>query len=293
MSQASLRRHAVCLLLIGVFASCAAPAPSAAPNSGGAPPAESEPLAPILLRNEVYSQPDGAPLHADALIPQGPGPFPAVLLLHSGSWRRGDKERVSAAAAEFARRGFVAVSLNYRLSDRARFPAQLEDARAALAWTHANAARLRVAPDRIGVMGYSAGGHLALLLGLAPAENSASALRPRAIVGAAAPSDLWELIENPAVVALIGGRKSEMEEQYRGASPIRHASADDPPTLLLHGVYDAIVPVEQSRRMAAALERVGAPVELRELPHGHTRMTVGYNELETQLAIEFFKRTLL
>ncbi len=84
-----------------------------------------------------------------------------------------------------------------------------------------------------------------------------------------------------------------MEAQYRLASPIDHASADDPPTLLLHGVYDAIVPVDQSRRLAAALARAGAPVELRELPHGHTRMTVGYNELETRLAIEFFKRTLL
>lgn len=288
-----MHRHAAGLFFAVCIASCTAPAPSAPSISGGAIAPATEPHAPIALQNEVYSQPDGAPLHADALIPPGPGPYPAVLLLHSGSWRRGDKERVSAAAAEFVRSGFVAVSLNYRLSDRARFPAQLEDARAALAWTRANADRLRVAPDRIGVMGYSAGGHLALLLGLAAAENEEPAMRPRAVVGAAAPSDLWTLIENPAVVALLGGRKSEMAEQYHRASPIRYASADDPPTLLLHGVYDAIVPVEQSRRMAAALQRAGAPVELRELPHGHTRMTVGYNELETRLAIEFFERTLL
>lgn len=244
------------------------------------------------LQNLVYAERDDRVLLADVFLPAGPGPFPAVLLLHSGSWRRGSKARMKQVGEEFARQGIVAVAANYRLSPEARFPAQIYDCRDALRWIRANAHTFRIKPDAIGVLGYSAGGHLALLLGLSGNEHRKEFANVKAIATAGAPADLLELIGNPMVSDLLGGSKEAKRQVYKMASPVSYVTSDDPPVLLMHGTYDWIVPHHQSLQIAAELQAKGVPVEYYELPMGHVRTTTGYNATEVGIAIDFFKRKL-
>lgn len=251
---------------------------------------EKEPVQ--LLQDLVYAERDHKVLLADVYMPAGPGPFPAVLLLHSGSWRRGSKARMRLVGEEFARQGIVAVAANYRLSPEARFPSQIHDCRDALRWMRSNASTFRIKADSIGVLGYSAGGHLALLLGLSGNEHRKEFGNVKAIATAGAPADLADLIGNPLVSDFLGGSKEAKPVVYKMASPVNYVTADDPPVLLMHGTYDWIVPHHQSLHIASELQARGVPVEYYELPMGHVRTTTGFNATEVAIAIDFFKRKL-
>jgi acetyl esterase/lipase len=214
----------------------------------------------------------GSPVANDERVgdfyrPDGAGPFPAVLLVHGGSWQRGSRSEMVKFARRFAGAGYAVYNVDYRLAPEHRYPAQLDDVRAAFAWLHAHARSLAVDPQRIAVMGYSAGAHLALLLGLAESDG---APRPRAVVAGAAPSDLTAYPNSPVLAALIGGTGAALPDVYADASPISHGSPDDPPVLLYHGALDAIVDVEQSRRLLEKLRSVEVAAQLLEEPwSGH------------------------
>src|SRR5206468_4942909 len=129
-------------------------------------------------------------------------------------------------------------NVDYRLAPQFHYPTQLDDVRAAFGWLHAHASSLGVDPQRIAVMGYSAGAHLALLLGLVDPSDG---VRPRAVVAGAAPSDLTAYPNSPVIAALIGGSGVDLPDAYADASPISHVSPGDPPVLLYHGRLDAMV----------------------------------------------------
>lgn len=203
----------------------------------------------------------------DFYRPDGAGPFPAVLLVHGGSWQRGSRSEMVKFARRFADAGYAVYNVDYRLAPGHRYPAQLDDVRAAFAWLHAHARERAVDPQRIAVMGYSAGAHLALLLGL---SDAGGAPRPRAVVAGAAPSDLTAYPDSPVLAALIGGTGAALPDVYADASPISHVSPDDPPVLLYHGALDGIVDVDQSRRLLEKLRSVGVAAQLLEEPwSGH------------------------
>jgi acetyl esterase/lipase len=209
----------------------------------------------------------GDPRVGDLYRPVGAGPFPAVLVVHAGSWRSGSRSEMARFARRYASAGYVVFNVDYRLAPEHRYPAQLDDVRAAFGWLHANAHSLSVDPDRIAAMGYSAGAHLALLLGLTPPPDG---VRPRAVVAGGPPTDLTEYPDSPVLAELIGGSGGELPERYREASPISYVSADDPPVLLYHGTLDEKVSVEQSRRLIEKLRGAGVAAELREEPwEGH------------------------
>lgn len=184
--------------------------------------------------------------------PPGPPPptgWPALLLLHGGGWREGDLAEFAPLAPRLARQGLLAVAANYRLAPRHRWPAMLEDVEDA--WD--SLAALPVDPGRRLLWGFSAGGHLALMLaGRRPAEV-------RALVAMGAPtaldapglSDELELVFSPDLL--------------RAASPLHLLGARPPPTLLVHGEADAVVPIAQAR---ALRDRFPAEVRLIELPEG-------------------------
>jgi acetyl esterase/lipase len=207
------------------------------------------------------------PRVGDFYRPDGAGPFPAVLVIHGGSWQRGSRSEMARFARRLVQAGYAVYNIDYRLAPEHRYPAQLEDVRAAFAWLHGRARSLSVDPDRIAVMGYSAGAHLALLLGLA---DSGGAPRPRAVVAGGAPSDLTAYPNSPTLAALIGDSGTALPDVYAEASPISHVSPGDPPVLLYHGALDLIVDVEQSRRLQAKLREAGVHAELLEEPwSGH------------------------
>jgi acetyl esterase/lipase len=167
-------------------------------------------------------------------------------------------------------------SVGYRLTDTATYPAQLDDCRAAIAEIERNADVWGIDRDRVAVVGSGAGGHLAALVGLVTAEPQAAADRlesPRvaAVCAVGAPSDLGALgpeqeRAGSAASRLVGGPLPEFREAARRASPVSHASADDPPVLVLHGAADAAVPPRQATALHATLEAAGVDSTLMLLP---------------------------
>jgi len=260
----------------------------------------------LLIVPTVQSAPDGYRLHrdltysirgnlslkADVYMPAKPGRYPGIITLHSGSWSRGSKARMSPLAALLSENGFVVMNINYRLAPKYKFPAALIDARSALAWFRSNAYRFGLDKNRIAIYGYSAGAHLALMLALST-EGTGPGLygRVQAVIAGAAPSDLTKLPDSPTLRKLIGSSRAESIELYKRASPTFHVSRDDPPTLLYHGRFDWVIPVYQSRRLFQLLKESGVTVELRELNTGHG--TTYFNRTTVlEHVLPFLKRIL-
>jgi acetyl esterase/lipase len=215
------------------------------------------------------------------------GPAPLVVYIHGGAWLGGDKRENPARF--LTRHGYAVASINYRLSQEAVFPAQIHDCKAAIRHLRAKSKDYGIDPDRIGVWGSSAGGHLVALLGtsggVADLEGSLGATnassRVQAVVNYFGPSNLLTMGEQSGPGSriqhdapdspeskLIGGAVQENKEKARAASPVTYATQDDPPMMHVHGDHDQIVPVGQSRELQAALEKAGAPTTLRVVEGG-------------------------
>ena len=125
-----------------------------------------------IERDLTYGKGGDTELKLDLAMPKtGDGPFPAVVFLHGEGWRAGNRQQMNHFIEGMARLGYVSITVDYRLVPTARFPAQVEDCKAAVRWLRANAKKYRVRPDRIGVVGFSAGGHLASMLGVTAQED--------------------------------------------------------------------------------------------------------------------------
>jgi len=216
----------------------------------------------------VFGTGGGRDLHCDVFHPPMDGSGrTAVLLVHGGSWMHGDRSQLRGYGILLARYGIVCVASEYRLSGEALWPAQIHDVKAALRWLRANAERLGVDPDRIAVSGNSAGAHLALMLAGLPAGdlegdggNPGVPTDVAAVIAIYPPTELRVDHPRDMVGLLLGGNVArELEDQ---ASPIRYVHPGYPPTMLVHGNADAVVPVEASFAMYHALVAAGAPVEL-------------------------------
>jgi acetyl esterase/lipase len=216
----------------------------------------------FTLQEDVVYTPQGWPqaLQADVYTPSGDGPWPGVLLIHGGSWTSKDRRTdMDSIAERLAHRGYVVMNATYRLAPKYLHPAQLEDLQQALLWMRANAARLNLRADRIATFGYSAGGHLAALLG---ALDVPASLRVQAVVAGGAPVDLRKFPDSQAVTTFLGGPLVKRRALYTDASPVCHISPDDPPVFLYHGSMDVLVPTDQAKDYYAALIAAGVPVEL-------------------------------
>jgi acetyl esterase/lipase len=220
---------------------------------------------------------DGRELRYDVFTPPGaPRNAPGVLLIHGGGWAQGEPSQLRGYGIFLGRMGYVCVSAAYRLSGEAKWPAQIHDTKAALRWMRANTTRLGVDPDRIAVHGNSAGAHLALMMaatGNMPEFEGAGVHQGvdtsvRACIAIYPPVDIGPMPLQGMLLGLMGGKATA--EDCRGASPVSYARRDFPPTMLIHGTGDEVVPWQASRQMYDALAREGAPVELHlleGLPH--------------------------
>lgn len=190
----------------------------------------------------------------DAYLPAGEDgdANPAVLFIHGGSWRFGDKSNFQSAARRLARSGFAVASINYRLLPEGQFPKNYFDAACSLAYLRANAEELRIDPDRIAVMGYSAGAHLAGLVGLAAdhpellpdcevAAGQPVAL-PAAVIPASGPQDMvrfWQEADDRSdVEEIFGGSPEEKPRAWELGSPSYHVREGAPPFLILEDIVD-------------------------------------------------------
>jgi len=216
----------------------------------------------FTVKKDMIYTPKGWPqaIPADVYQPAGTGPWPGVLLIHGGSWTAKDRRSdMDSIAERLARRGYVVMNATYRLAPQHPHPAQVQDLQQALAWMRAHAAELRLRSDRLATFGYSAGGHLAALLG---AVDAPAKLRVQAVVAGGAPSDLRKWPNSRDVVSYLGGPLNEVPAQYASASPVTHISRDDPPVFLYHGSLDMLVTVDQAIDYQAALTKGGVPNEL-------------------------------
>jgi acetyl esterase/lipase len=231
-----------------------------------------------IVRDEndvVYSRAGGEDLKLDVCAPKNlRGPFPAVVLIHGGGWDHGCKGDFQATAVALAERGYVALTIDYRLAPRHKFPAQLDDCRTAVRWLRAHAERYQVDPDRVGAFGISAGGHLALLLGLTETKNvneksgeyAEQSCKVQAVVNVMGPTDLarpgWPAYTEELLVSLVGGERDKIPAAYASASPLTYVRPGLPPVLTIHGTADRLVPYEQAKLLHAALLEAGVTSRL-------------------------------
>jgi alpha-L-fucosidase 2 len=264
--------HTLSVVLLVLFLCCnlVSAQPSTQPVT---PPAK-------VSRDVIYRQVDGIKLRLDAAIPEGEGPFPAVILVHGGGWQAGDKTHFRSLFDPLTRAGFAWFSVDYRLAPKFKFPACLEDVETAVEWVKAHAAEYQIDPNRIALLGESAGGHLVELVATRAEKNAAT--RPASVVALYAPSDLPALAAAnsarglnilPMLNALFGRTQMDAQaiELLRAASPLTHVKAGLPPFLLLHGTNDVLVPISQSKAFQAACQAVGVPCDLitvKNGPHG-------------------------
>lgn len=217
------------------------------------------------VEQDVLFTPEHAPhpLLADVYVPRGEGPWPGVLLIHGGGWEQGDREQVASIAKRLARRGFVTFNTTYRFAPQHQFPAQLEDVQQALRYMHTHAPRWRLRPDRIGAFGYSAGAHLAALLGtLSPGDALFAEPRVAAVVAGGTPSDLSKFEGGRLVPQFLGTTFQETPDAFRRASPVHYISPDDPPFFIYHGGHDLLVPLDHGEDLHTALLQAGVRSEL-------------------------------
>jgi acetyl esterase/lipase len=248
---------------------------------------------PVVEENVTYGNAGDMDLKLDLARPAGDGPFPAIVFIHGGGWYAGIRKSYRSRIVESAKRGYVAVSISYRLMkfDEAKketttaapcFPAQIHDAKAAVRWLRANAEEYHIDPSRIGVTGRSAGGHLSLLVGLTDSSsglegdsgNPGHSSRVQAVVNVFGPTDIRDCHETSSVAWIfrlfMGGTPEEAAETYKKASPVTYVSADDPPVLTLHGDLDRAVPLDQATTLDDKMKAAGAPHTLKVFPgQGH------------------------
>ena len=246
-------------------------------TGGKVPPVR---VAGFTVQKDVIFTPAGWPqaLPADVYVPDGPGPWPGILMIHGGSWT-GDERRSDMAglSEHLARRGYVVMNTTYRLAPEHPYPAQVEDLREATRWMVANAGKLKLRKDRLGVFGYSAGGQLAAMMG---ALDAPEWLRFKAVVAGGAPTDLRKFDRSPIVSVYLGGSLREKPALYGQASPVTHISAGDPPVFLYHGSKDTLVPPDHASDYAAALKKGGVPHELIwQNGRGHIAAFVTYGDI--------------
>jgi acetyl esterase/lipase len=226
------------------------------------------------IGNVSFGVADGTPLLLDAFCPSPlpPSLLPVIIWVHGNGFAAGQRCDDAGICHLFAQEGFFAVTIDYRLSHQATFPAQIHDVKAAIRWIRAHAATYGLDSERIGIAGFSAGGHLAALAGLTGdmPELEGSSGSPgfsscvHAVAVGAAPTDFCDYRSGEVydfLIDFLGGTPAEQADLWRRASPLYHVHRNAPPFLIAHGKLDQLVPFAQAERLAIALQAFGVEVE--------------------------------
>jgi len=194
---------------------------------------------------------------------------PVLIFIHGGSWAKGKRSDYLPYLLDYAQKGYVCVTVSYRLAGLAHYPAAVQDVQDAVHWIREHAAVHMINPEKIALIGGSAGGHLAMMVGYA---DEAKDRKVQAVVNLYGPADLTtEYARNrDECLNFLGESYQDRPDLYRHASPRTHITGDDPPTLIFHGTIDSLVPVSQSDSLHSWLDRAGVPNEYHSLkgwPH--------------------------
>jgi acetyl esterase/lipase len=252
------------------------------------------------LRSDIeYASADGESLKLDASVPDGVGPFPVVIVVHGGAWSGGDKAQgLKPLTGPLTEGNFTWFSINYRLAPAHRWPACIDDVRAAIRWVKAHATEYKGDPQRIALLGYSAGGHLAAFA----ADTAEDDTCVQAVVLCAAPTYLEGDVDRPDGLSpslqKLFDHDKEIDEKMRvvlhDASPINYLTANSPPALLIHGVDDKSVLYSQSINYKARLDALGVPCELVTITGGdhHIDQWASIDSSYKQKLVDWLQATL-
>lgn len=240
--------------------------------------------------------------------PNGDKPLPIVVHIHGGGWSGGDKSGYTARCAQLAATGdYAAASVGYRLSGEVKWPAQIYDCKAAIRWLHAHAKELNIDPERIGVTGGSAGGHLVTLLGVTNGnkalegdvgDNGSASSRVACVINFCGPQDMGAplmkgeaaKVDDPAVAGLVGGPLAEHAAAVKECSPLTYVSKETVPIMTVHGTDDARVDFKHAEWLDAALKKAGATSYLVPIQGAGHGIPIG-PELEARM-LSFWDRYL-
>lgn len=260
----------------------------------------------ILFEADIeYSNPDNQHLQVNMARPKGEGPFPAIVCIHGGGFRAGKRQGYDPLIRRLAQRGYVALTVSYRLAPKYPFPAAVHDTKAAVRWLRANARKYHVDPNRVGTTGGSAGGHLAQFLGVTagvkefegdgghPEQSSAVTC----VVNYYGPSDFTQSygksVDAHEVLPLfLGGNLEQARQRHIVSSPLYWVTPHAAPTLFVHGTKDNYVAFEQAQWIHDRMKAAGVEVELLALEGaGHGFRGEDAQKAETAM-IAFFDRHL-
>ncbi|HEX4414632.1 MAG TPA: alpha/beta hydrolase [Lacipirellulaceae bacterium] len=256
-------------------------------------------------RDVEYSNPDNQHLQLNIASPRGDGPFPAVLCIHGGGFRAGTRDGYDGLIKKLAEHGYVAATVTYRLAPKYQFPAAVFDVKAAVRWMRANAREYKIDPDRIGVTGGSAGGHLAQFLGVTADQkqfegdggNLDQSSRVACVVNFYGPSDFTKSygksVDAAEVLPLfLGGDVEHARKRHIEASPLYWVTPDAAPTLCVHGTKDNYVAFEQAEWIVERLKAAGVEAELLKMEGaGHGFKGADEEKAEAAMLV-FFERHL-
>jgi len=265
-------------------------------------------------RGDVYASPGGTRLRMTLYLPQdgGAAPRPGMVLIHGGGWIFGTRYQQLWYCREFARHGYVVMTIEYRLMPKYAFPDCLHDCKAAVRWLRLNATHYNVDPDRIVTFGASAGGHLAALLatttpedGLEGTENPGASSDVRAAISLYGAVDLTQYRDKP-ILGKLGATTERFFEEFternmgerngaalEAASPLTYAGPASKPIFFVHGTSDRLVHYEQSVRFRDRLVELGVPTELvtfEDRGHGFDYIHWGQRGTAFQRMLAFLER---
>jgi acetyl esterase/lipase len=229
-----------------------------------------DPPADVDFRRDVeYGRFGDETLRLDLSLPKGAtGRLPAIVVIHGGAWRAGSLRQLDELTWHLAEQGFVAATVGYRFCPQHHFPAQVQDVKCAVRYLRAHADELHIDAAHMGAIGFSAGAHLALMLGVMDAKDGLDdsggspgvSSKVQAVVSYFGPTDL-ELPATdetrPLLVDFLGGTLEEARDAYHRASPVNYVDGGDAPMLLFQGTNDPLVPPVHATRMADAMQAAG------------------------------------
>jgi acetyl esterase/lipase len=258
--------------------------------------------------NLAYAGTDNPRQKLDLFLPKKRAtdkPLPMIAFIHGGGWRNGDKRGGLRRVAALVETGeFAGASIGYRLTGEASWPAQIHDCKAAIRWLRAHAEEFGFDPNRIAVMGSSAGGHLVAMLGTSGdvkklegnlGKHKKISSRVNCVIDEFGPTNFLKMNDFPGTMnhlsadspesKLLGQQITKVPELVREASPITYVTKDDPPILIIHGSNDPLVPYQQSVIFTEALKEAGVQVTLQQIKNGEHG---GFNSEEVNTRTRLF-----
>jgi len=226
-----------------------------------------------VIKDIGYKNVNGKSLQLDIYIPRDiVKPAPLLVFIHGGGWKGGKRQDYLVYLVDFARKGYITATVSYRFGRDSLYPACVGDITDAVQWFNKHAHVYGYDSDRIALIGGSAGGHLSMLAAYGwknpHPETDSAKHRIKAVVDIYGPVDFTTEYArtNPLVTNFIGHSFKEAPQLYKEASPLQYLDKDDPPTLILHGTSDMLLPISQSDTLKAHLEELGVPVVYYRLP---------------------------